>query len=133
MRSLLKLQKRAVRLIKSVPKRTESEPLFRSLELLTVSKLYTFKIGLFTFKFNSDKVASCVNDVFKRTSEIHNRSTRQKNKLYIPFTRSETVRKSIRYRGVTVWNIIIDKIETCCSIYSFKRRLKDYLLHQDIP
>ena len=131
MLSLLKLQKRALRLIKSVPIRTESEPLFKSLELLTVFKLYIFKIGLFMHKFITDKVAQCTNDLFKRTYEIHGRSTRQGNKLYIPFTRLETVRKSIRYRGANIWNIISDKVTTSCSIYSFKRRLKIYLVDND--
>ena len=133
MQSLLKVQKRALRLIKSVPKRTESQPLFKSLKLLTVFKLYTYRIGLFMYKFISDKVAGCIRDMFKRTYEIHNRLTRQKNKIYIPFARSVTVRKSTRYRGVTIWNFISDNIDTKCSIYTFKHRLKDYLVHHDIP
>ena len=132
MLSLMKLQKRAMRLIKSVPMRTESEPLFKSLELLSVFKLYTFKIGVFMFKFTTSMVAQCVKELFKRTHEIHSRSTRQKDKLYVPFTKLETVRKSVRYRGVTIWNHITDHLNLNCSIYSYKHSLKKYLLNHEI-
>ena len=54
MLSLLKLQKRAIRMIKSVPIRTESEPLFKSLKLLTIYKLYKFKVGIMMFKMFSN-------------------------------------------------------------------------------
>ena len=48
--SILRLQKRAVRMIKSVPIRTESAPMFQSLELLSsVFEIYTFKIAMFMY------------------------------------------------------------------------------------
>ena len=83
--SWLKLQKRAVRLIKSVPFRTESSPLFKSLSLLTVNKLFVFKIGMVMFKIYADKVPNCLKKIFKKTSDVHDKDTRQKHKLYLPF------------------------------------------------
>ena len=130
--SLLKLQKRALRLIKSVPIRTTSEPLFKSLELLNVYKLYYFRVGMLMFKMAANKVPKCMHELFKTTTEVHSRLTRQKDKLYLPFTRLEIVKKSIRYKGVTVWNNICDNIQTNCSLYCFKHKLKSYLLQNEI-
>ena len=130
--SLLKLQKRALRLIKSVPIRTTSEPLFKSLELLNVYKLYYFRVGMLMFKMAANKVPKCMHEFFKTTTEVHSRLTRQKDKLYLPFTRLEIVKKSIRYKGVTVWNNICDNIQTNCSLYCFKHKLKSYLLQNEI-
>ena len=99
MPSFSKLQRLTLRWIKSLPVRTESEPLFKSMELLTIFKLYTFKIGLFMFKCITDKAAHCIKDLFKRTHEIHSRITRQKDKLCVPFTRLETVKEIHSIQG----------------------------------
>lgn len=81
MLSLRKLQKRAIRLIKSVPIRSQSEPLFKSLKLITIFKLYTFKIRVFMFKFSTNKVAQSIHELFRKTHGMHSRLTRQKDKL----------------------------------------------------
>ena len=56
-----------VRIIKSVPIRTESAPMFQSLELLSVFEiytLYTFKIAMFMLKYVHKQVTDCVNELF---------------------------------------------------------------------
>ena len=130
--SLLKLQKRALRLIKSVPVRTDSDSIFKSLEILTVNNTYTFKVGMLMFKVNADKVPKCIHELFLKTHEIHSRSTRQMFKLYMPSSKLEIVRKSFRSKGVTIWNFILDNFEISCSIHSFKQKLKKYLVYRDI-
>ena len=61
--SFFKLQKRAVRIIKSVAIRTDSEPMLQSLELLSVFEIYTFKHAMFMYKYAHNQVADCVNDL----------------------------------------------------------------------
>ena len=84
--SILRLQKRAVRIIKSVPIRTESAPMFQSLKLLSVFEIYTLKIAMFMYKYVHNQVADCVNELFTIINEIHNRVTRQSDTFYIPFS-----------------------------------------------
>ena len=48
--SLLKLQKRVLRIIKSVPTRTDSTPLFLELGILSVFKMYMMKLAVVIFK-----------------------------------------------------------------------------------
>ena len=49
--SLFKLQKRVVRIMKSLPNRVHTEPIFLDLKLLNIYKLYKQKILLFMFKY----------------------------------------------------------------------------------
>ena len=97
MLSLLRLQKRAGRIIKFAPRLTESEPLFKSLEMLSVFKLYMLKISLVMFKFYHGKIAGCISELFVKNSEVNGRITRQSDMLHVPFTRKESVKKTIRY------------------------------------
>ena len=126
--SILRLQKHAVRIIKSVPIRTESAPMFQSLELLYVFEIYTIKIAMFMYKYVHNQVADCVNELFTRTNEIHNRVTRQSDEFYIPFSRLSTVCKSVRFKGHLIWNSICDDADVFCCIGTFKSLLKKHLL-----
>ena len=126
--SILGLQKRAVRIIKSVSIRTESAPMFQSLELLSVFEICTFKITLFIYTYVHNQVADCVNDLLTRTDEIHNRVIRQSDKFYIPFSRLSTVYKSICFKGPLMWNSICDDVDIFCCIGTFKWDMKKYLL-----
>ena len=49
--SLFKLQKRVVRIMKSLPHRAHTEPIFLDLKLLNIYKLYKQKIILFMLKY----------------------------------------------------------------------------------
>ena len=116
--SILRLQKRAVRIIKSVPIRTESAPML---------------LAMFMYKYVHNQVADCVNELFTRTNEIHNRVTRQSDKFYIPFSRLSTVCKSVRFKGPLIWNSICDDVDVFCCIGTFKSHLKKYLLTRVLP
>ena len=62
--SLYKLQKRAVRIIKSAPFR---EPIFLELKLLPITKVYLFSIIMFMFKFEEQMVPSICDDFLYET------------------------------------------------------------------
>ena len=102
--------------------------MFQSLELLSVIEIYTFKIAMFMYKYVHNQVADCVNELFTRTNEIHNRVTRQSDKFYIPFSRLSTVCKFVRFKGPLIWNSICDDVDVFCCIGTFKSHLKKYLL-----
>ena len=60
--SLYKLQKRAVRIIKSAPFRAHTEPIFLELKLLPIAKVYLFSIIMFMFKFEKQMLPSIFDD-----------------------------------------------------------------------
>ena len=73
------------------------------------------------------KCISYVNDMFILNKDIHMYSTRQSSKFHVPNTKFSKVKKSIRYKGVIIWNYISDKMSTSCSIKTFKYYVRNYL------
>ena len=126
--SLLKTQKRVVRMIKSVSIRTESAPLFSELKTLSVFKIYMLKLTVLMFKYHHGQVTKTIDYLFTKVSNVHDRDTRQSSQYYVPFTRKEIVRESFRYRAAKIWNELYGILDIPCSITSFKYHLKSYLL-----
>ena len=92
--SLLKLQKRVLRIIKSVPTRTDSVPLFLELGILSVFKVYMMKLAVVTLKsYHEFSIEESIKELFTEVQSVHDRDTRQSRKYYVPFTRKEMVRK----------------------------------------
>ena len=82
--SILKIQKRAIRLITSSPYRSESAPLFQSLQILSVFQVYVFKLSVLMLKFVNGDVIESIKYVFTINKEIHDHFIRQSNKLHVP-------------------------------------------------
>ena len=109
--SLLKWQKRVLRIIKSVPTRTDSDPLFLELGILSVFKVYMMKLAVVTFKSYHGFSIESIKELFTEVQSVHDRDTRQSRKYYVPFTRKEIVGKSFKYRAATLWNHLFDILE----------------------
>lgn len=127
--SLFKLQKRAVRLITNSSRRSHTGPLFQSLELLNLKSIYILNIAIIMFKYHTRQLPPVMYELFIPNTSIHSINTRQQNRLHVPRMITSSSQKSIRFRGVHVWNQItqiinIDEI----SLGILKKRLKIMLL-----
>ena len=126
---LIKLQKKAVRLISNAPKLTHTKPLFFNTRVLTVNNLYIYNIGSFMHAFINGKQPIPFNNMFTFNSYIHNHGTRQASRLHTPVGKTSFSYKTIKFRGVSIYNnIIFLNIDTKCSTAAFKAQLKDLLL-----
>ena len=125
--SLLKLHKRVLRFIKSVPTRSDSAPPFLELGILSVFKVYMMKLAVVTFKSYHGFPIELVKELFTEVQSVHDRDTRQSRKYYVPFTRNEIVRKSFKYRAAKLWNHLFDILEINCSLACFEHYVKSYL------
>ena len=105
--SLFKLQKRAVRVITSSKKFSHTAPLFQSLNILPLSELYIFSVAIFMFKFHHRLLPTSLDDLFHQNATVHSVSTRQQYLLHVQLIHSEISKKSIRIRGVKLWNKIL--------------------------
>jgi len=126
--SVLKLQKKIIRIITSSNFRAESDPLFRSLKVLKVSQVYIKHIMVFMFKYNKGDLPGIFNTLFKRNSEVMSRVTRNAEKFYVPFCKTDIGKKSIRIQGPKLWNNLSDHIDSNCGIHTYKKKLQKYLL-----
>ena len=125
--SVFKLQKKAVRIINSSTYNEHTEPIFKILNILQLSKVYIFRITLFMFKCFHKLVPDVVNDMFVRNEDIHDYNTRSKFKYHIPSANLTCLRQSVRIKGIYWWNYYFDKLDRNCSFNAYKNSLRKYL------
>ena len=125
--SIFKIQKRAVRTITNSHSRAHSEELFRFLKIEPLLNIYILAISKFMFKFNFNHLPQVCNDLFTTNSRVHSYNTRQHNLIHVPLSRTQFAKKSIRIRGVYIWNQIATSVETNTSPNIFKKRLIVFL------
>ena len=117
--SLVVLQKRAVRIVSNAPYLAHSLPLFLSANILRLSDLYLFNLGVIVY---SEKVP-----LIERS---HSHNTRFGHHLLPPFSRLTLTQHSTYYRSITFWNNLPDLIKNSPTLSCFKSRLKIYLISQ---
>ena len=54
--SVEKLQKRAMRIIKSVPYKQHTAPIFKELSVLTISYVYMYSVIIMMYKYNCNNL-----------------------------------------------------------------------------
>lgn len=131
--SILKLQKRILRIVKRVNSRAESEPLFKQFKILNIRKLLRYNTGIFMYKIEKKLLPTIFSDMFKQNSDVHAYNTRHKNDVATTYCKKTKTKHSARHFGVTLWNYIKGFISPKFCINTFKRKLKFFLLNNDIP
>ena len=126
--SLIKLQKKVVRIMTCSGYLTETDPLFKKLKILKLEQIYSMSIAVLMFKYVKGMLPQIFNDLFVRNADIATRVTRNSYKLNIPLCRTELYKKSIKYQGPTIWNIYDNVIDHQCSLHAFKKRIKQHII-----
>ena len=129
---LIKIQKRALRLITISHRLAHTEPLFKELNILTLQKLYVFSVQLFMFKFYSGMLPRVFSDFFVANADVHNQDTRQRHLYHTPFVHSEQTRRRVWVTGVQTHHLFSSIIEYNCSVGQYKKFLKRHLIFHDI-
>ena len=71
----------------------------------------------------SPSYLSCLSDKFSARATIHNRQTRYRNSLNIPYYRITAVQRAFCYRGVKIWNNLSKDLREITNTIAFKRHL----------
>ena len=133
LKPLFNLQKRAVRIIANAEFRAHTDPLFKNLKILNVTRLHTYFVQLFVYNYNHNLLPDMFRDFFIQNSSIHNYPTRIADDFRPPIMRGSQACRTVRCFGVTTFNYFIDRIRMNCSYCTYKRHLKDFLLNNEIP
>ena len=104
---LFVLQKKALRIMCSKPKRSSTDPLFYELGILRFHDINMYLMGQFMFRFYKSEVPELFVKFFNNNAETHDYFTRQHNHLHVPMIKSNLSKFTIRYRGVIIWNGIM--------------------------
>jgi len=125
--SVFKLQKKVVRIISHVKPKTESAPLFNKLRILTVYQIYQLQALIFMYKYVNNLIPFIFENFFERLNEI--RTTRNYGLLRVPLVRNVFSQRALRYQGVLIWNYYYNRIDHYTGYFTFKKRVKWYLLN----
>jgi hypothetical protein len=128
--TVLSKQKRAVRIISGSHYIAHTSPLFKEYKILTVDKVFKYKIGLYFYKTlnieNYDPVLfSYIND----NTNVHQHVTRNRYDITLPlFSRSRT-QNSLLYIGCDNWNKLHSDLKAINTLSGFKFKYKLFLLN----
>jgi hypothetical protein len=133
--TLLKLQKKAIRIITKSHYIEHSDPLFKKLKILKISDLYKLQICTYTHKHINFSSSNPIPNSFLSLQEInHSHATRHSaHRLKIMTCHSEVRRKSINIAAPRSWNSLPVDLRLLTSAYEFKRNLMSYMIsHYDV-
>ena len=126
---LIKLQKRAIRIIAGVPGRSHTYELFQRFMIVRLDNLYKYNVYMFLYKLMNNQLPPGVRSSYMFNSEVHNHSTR--------FSQSQGLRMStmtggLKNRGFRHQTALLQAerpdIDYNVPIASFKYCLKTSLL-----
>jgi hypothetical protein len=130
--SLVKLQKKVVRIISCSKYNAHTEPIFKTVKLLKVDDLCALQEWKFCYKLENDMLpAYFQTDIFIKSESVHRHNTRSANTFRIPRIKHEYARNSIQYIIPIAYNnsplLIRSKIYTH-SISGFINYIKHYFI-----
>ena len=121
------VQNFAARILSDKSKFDHITPTLKELNLLPISDLLYLRDATLTFKCMNGLVPPYLSTMFTLRSEVHNRSTRNCDKLQIPKCRTTLAQQAFYYRAVQIWNSLPKDITDLNSIKRFKHELKSRL------
>lgn len=115
------LQKRIVRIINKEHYLAHCKPIFKALNILTLSSQFILEAALLVKKNP---------DIFTRNSEIHSHNTRQSRQVHKPRVNTTLAQRGPLFASIEVYNNIPQHIQSIQDLDKFKKALKKYLTQE---
>ena len=126
---LLKLQKRAARIILNVSEiTTPSSILFQNLKWMPINDYFVYRKCILTYKVLNNITPEYLN-VFQYVSQVSSRITRQSvnTLLFVPKAKTEYYRRSFVISSCNLWNTMSNEMRESTSLEIFKTKyLNEY-------
>ncbi len=130
---LLKLQKRAARIILHADFLTPSQDMFKSLGWMTIADRHRYNKAVITFKAINGLTPQYITDLLKPISEQSSRALRSTSagNLLVPRSRTKLYDGSFGHSAAQLWNALPSTIRTSETVTLFKSRAKTYINGND--
>ena len=127
---ILKLQKRAARIILSSPPHTDSLESFKKLQWMTFENRINYHAAVMVFKCKNNLFPDYMSNLltFSHNDNHDLRSTERKD-LVIPRHRTKYLKDTFSYHSSHVWNSLPLHIRKITKLNSFKLNVRKYLLN----
>ena len=116
--TLIRQQKKILRLIGDKHYLEHTDPLFKQYNLLKINDIYKLNVLTYIHKKN-------IGSIYHTT---HSYDTRNSNSFRPTFQRLSKTQNSIDFVGPKFWNELPDSIKNTCNYNSFKFKVKKFLL-----
>ena len=125
MKSLSTLQRKTLR---SIAKTDSLKETFSNLKILNIGQIYKYNVCLFKFKLSKGWLPKYLSTLFQQNLALHSYETRQSYLYHVPMTKANILQRSIRFKGVQLWNNLQCKINPDISLPCFKKKIKCFLI-----
>ena len=126
---ILRLQKRAARIILDMPPDAPSMPLFEKLGWLNVHERLEYNRAIVLYKSTHDLTPSYICDLFEfHSSQNYNVRSVSNNNMLIKRHNSKIFEKSLQYVGPRLWNSLPVTIRNSPSLPSFKTAISKFII-----
>ena len=131
---LLKLQKRAARIILQADFMTPSKEMFQELGWLTFTHRVQYHICVMVFKSLNGQAPEYLSNLLTKCSETNIRSLRSSKQetLKVPFARTTYYEKSFSVTGPKLWNSLPIQIRQSSNLITFKQSVKSFYLSEQL-
>ena len=124
---LFLLQKKIIRIMNFSHYLAHTNPLFLSMEVLPLRKIFFYKVGLIMYKYSLNLLPECIAHLYLRNDSTHEPNTRGCHEL-----RVLPGAKSFSNISARIWNVLSNKINCDVSMSILKCNLKLFLLHNEL-
>ena len=124
------LQNKAVKLLAGIHWRHSNSSGYKSLSILKLDDMIKLQSALFVHRHFNKKLPTNLQNYFTNVKTCHSTATRRLAcglNYYIPRYRSLKLQRSMKYKGVKIWNSTPLKIRKF-NLKKFKKSLKDLYL-----
>ena len=121
-----KLQKQYCRIISFSSYRAHSNPLFRSLNILTIYSIYKLQLAVYMFRQMKNLLPGI--NPFNFSQPSHKYNTRHKSELHIDRCRTKMRQSTVQFQGPKLWNSLPQNIVNEPSLGAFKNSIKNFLV-----
>ena len=128
------LQNKTVKLIAGIHWRHFSSRGYKSLSILKLDDMIKLQTALFVHRHFNKKLPTNLQSSFTNVNTCHSIATRRQAcalNYHIPRYRSSTLQRSIKYKGVKIWNSTPLEIRKF-NLKKFKKSLKDLYYFEEL-
>ena len=109
-----------------------TDPLFQSLRILKLEQMYVCSVQLFMYKFLKKELPEIFENFFERNDTNHDYPTRWGMMYRIPMLRTFPADRSIRLRGVHIFNYFLQHLTSESLYVTYKFALKNYIINNNV-
>ena len=134
MNRLLKLQKRAARIILQADFMAPSKEIFQELGWLTFTQRVQYHIYVMVFKSLNGQAPEYLSNLLTKCSETNVRSlcSSKQETLKVPFARTTYYEKSFSVTGPKLWNSLPIQIRQSSNLITFKQSVTSFYLSEQL-